>query len=188
MSISDEVKYEDERRWLLLNGMIDTHNNQIERVESIERITQFYVATKVGSLRYRTSLNQKTGKHTYTETYKAPKEFSRGAEHESEIPHWVSEMMFSSQIGSVIKTRTTLTVQGWQFELDEFCNECSGLVIVELEFRADAKMDAGLVSALHNDYLAEILPECFGHNIEITGDSSYSNYKLATTGVPNQYY
>jgi CYTH domain-containing protein len=188
MSEPDEIKYEDERRWLLTEGLPDTRGSWVEKVESIQRITQFYIPTVIGSLRYRCSSDVHTGKHTYTETYKAPKEFSRGAEHESEIPVWVYDIMYPNTIGETVKTRTTLTVDGWSFELDEFLNDCKGLVIVELEFRAHTEMEDGLVEALHNDYLAYVLPECFGRSMEITGDKSYSNQQLAIHGIPQSFY
>jgi len=184
----EPVKYEDERRWLLLDGMPDTNNTDIGHIDSVDRITQFYIPVTMGSLRYRRSINVRTGKETYTEAHKAPKEFSRGAECEVEIHYWVYEARMYDAIGNTIKTRTTLTIDDWVFELDEFLGECSGLVIVELEFKCDKSVDEEVAKQLYQQYLALQLPDCFGRNIEITGDSAYSNLQLATQGMPESFY
>jgi CYTH domain-containing protein len=180
------VKIEDERRWLLPNGMPDLNTRAVSCVDKYEHITQFYTSTAKGTQRFRKAVGT-NGNH-YSTTIKAPKDFSAGAEWEVDTEQWVYELMLKSSIGAVEKSRTTLLVDGELFELDEFMGNCTGLVIVELEFHAPENADQALADMLHSEYLALELPGVFGESREITGDKSYSNYWLALNGIPDVVY
>ncbi len=180
------MQIEDERRWLLTDGMPSTSTLELVRSEGFEHITQFYTPTTTGSQRFRKAVGTK-GNH-YTQTIKGPKNFSAGAEWEVDTEQWVYDLMQNSSIGSVEKGRTTLWIENYLYELDEFMGNCAGLVIVELEFRIPPNTEADVVKALHDEYRKCGLPGVFGENREITGDSSYSNYSLALDGIPEVVY
>lgn len=180
------MKTEDERRWLLLDGMPDLGTRKVASVDHYDHITQFYIASKLGSHRFRKAVG--TRGNRYTETIKGPKEFSAGPEWEVETDQWVYEMKLHDSIGTVEKTRTTTVVDGQVYEVDDFMGRCSGLVIVELEFRPPEGTKPEVVKLLRKQYHKIKLPAVFGRNLEITGDSSYSNLSLALFGIPEITY
>lgn len=183
------VKYEDERRWLLLDPTADITPGTITKVETI---VQFYTPVASGSHRFRESYETDADgmfvATNYTTTWKGPKQGSRGPELERFIDRMVYEMELPNSIGKTEKIRTTIEISDWKFEHDHFTGDCAGLVIVELEFTHPEELAPKLVAKLHAEYMALELPECFGRNIEITGDSAYSNYQLATHGIPESFY
>lgn len=177
------MEIEDERRWLLLDGMPDLNSRKFTSVDQYDHITQFYLPTKEGTLRFRKAVGTR-GNH-YSQTIKGPKDYSAGPEwNVLEVEEWVFGLMQKSAIGTVEKGRTAILAQAMKFELDEFMGSCAGLVIVELEFMAPKNADPNLVELLHQQYRELELPEAFGRNIEITGDNAYGNYWLALNGIP----
>lgn len=171
------MQTEDERRWLLPDGMPDLNTREVSSVDSVEPVFQFYLSTKNGSLRFR----HKGPK--YYQTIKGKKVGSKAAEWEVEIEEWVFSLMCENSIGFTQKTRTTLRANGSMFELDEFDHPLTGLVIVELEFHG-VDDNPELNEFLYQKYQKLSLPEFFGRSIEITGDSRYSNLQLALNGLP----
>ena len=176
------MQIEDERRWLLLEGMPHPLDQELFKTERFDHIVQFYTATQRGSQRFRKAVGT-NGNH-YTQTIKSPKDYSAGAEWEVDTQQWVYELMLRSSIGSVEKGRTTILVDGDIYELDEFMGNCTGLVIVERELRVPAGTEASLAEAMYSSYRNARLPDIFGDNQEITGDNSYSNHNLALDGIP----
>lgn len=186
----NEKEIEDERRWLLLGDFADRQPFESEVQIKFENIFQFYVSTTIGTQRFRRSEEWRSDgeKTTYTQTFKAPKEYSAGAEHDREIPEWVYEMMLSNSVGQTQKIRSTIVIDGWAYELDYFEGDCSGLVIVELEFKEDKLLSEDENAARYKIYQELDLPDMFGENTEITGSKGFSNYELATQGPPKAFF
>lgn len=185
----NKKEIEDERRWLLLGDFADRDSFNTEAVIKYEDIVQFYVSITTGTQRFRRSEEWRHDDKitTYTQAFKAPKEYSAGAEHDREIPEWVYEMMLPNSVGQTQKIRTTITIDGWTYELDVFEGDSSGLVIVELEFKNNKSLSDAENAARHKIYQELDLPDAFGENVEITGNKGFSNYELATQGPPQAF-
>lgn len=169
------MEYEDERRWLLLDGSPNLHTNAANTVLNYQHIVQFYLPTTVGSLRFRYNGNR------CVQTIKGPRVGSKKPESNREVELWEFDLMRQSSIGEITKTRTDVVVDGYTFELDHFLGPLECLVIVELEFHPSENLK--LDEVRYKKFQQLVLPtEVFEPNIEITEDDTYSNYQLAVNG------
>lgn len=96
-------------------------------------------------------------------TIKGPKTGISCEEFEYPIPLADAEAMLRlCRPGTIAKTRYLVAHAGWCWEVDEFANENSGLVIAEIELRSDADDPP--------------LPEWVGD--EVSGDFRFTNSSL----------
>lgn len=91
-------------------------------------------------------------------------------EFEYPIPLADARRMVAASDRLVEKTRHTITFKGFVWEIDAYEGDLSGLVIAEVELRAETDEPA--------------LPAWVGR--ELTGDNAWSNATLATRGMPEE--
>lgn len=131
-------------------------------------LTQFYLPSDEGSLRYR-----KVGKH-YIRTFKKGEGMVR-TEIEEEVSEAEFRNAYSKHVGvPVKKVRYRFRLKGRLYELDEFKGPLKGLVMMEAEFDdPDEAERFALPGTLKTLVLDEVTP-----------NRDFTNYALAIRGLP----
>lgn len=162
--ISSDHK-EIERRFLVKREDLSTVKQLISK--AIFDVTQTYLQTNDGTVA-RIRRRGAGGKAIYTYTTKSPKEGATCTEIERRITAAEYDVLWQQHDTTrqtVYKRRYCFIWENKQFELDEFVNPETGLLILEVELDSEnEKID---------------LPPFLSIEKEITTDSAYSNWSLA---------
>jgi adenylate cyclase len=155
------IQIENERRFLCdelpqgASAAFEQHQSYLIAAESLE-------------VRVRTSTAEVTGTRRHQVAMKIGLSHSRRLEFEFEIARSIAEYLHRRSRATVRKTRHLIGAAEGEWEVDVYHGDLQGLITAEFEGPESTDLK---------------IPEWV--SVEVTGDTRYSNRRLATRGVPD---